>query len=155
MRKVLLFLIVIAIAAITFVMLRSATPVIDLPNATAFLGQATPITVHVHDEHGVRKAAAFVEQNGARYPGLGNEPGVEAADGTWNFTAGIKTTPQLRDGKATLVVEATSNDLRGKTARITHDVTVVSQPPTVSVDSDQHYLYLGMADLATFNVTGG
>ena len=35
------------------------------------------------------------------------------------------------------------------------DVTVVSQPPTVSVDSDQHYLYLGMADLATFNVSGG
>ena len=31
---------------------------------------------------------------------------------------------------------------------------MVTQPPTVSVDSDQHYLYLGMADLATFNVTG-
>jgi murein DD-endopeptidase MepM/ murein hydrolase activator NlpD len=32
---------------------------------------------------------------------------------------------------------------------------VVTQPPTVSADSDQHYLYLGMADLATLNVTGG
>ena len=31
---------------------------------------------------------------------------------------------------------------------------MVTQPPTVSVDSDQHYLYLGMADLATFNVSG-
>ena len=31
---------------------------------------------------------------------------------------------------------------------------MVTQPPTVSVDSDQHYLYLGMADLATFSVSG-
>jgi murein DD-endopeptidase MepM/ murein hydrolase activator NlpD len=31
---------------------------------------------------------------------------------------------------------------------------VVTQPPSISVDSDQHYLYLGMADLATFTVSG-
>ena len=67
----------------------------------------------------------------------------------------MKTTPQLRDGKAKLIVEATSNDLLQKTGRLERDVTVVTQPPTISVDSDQHYLYLGMADLATFNVSGG
>jgi hypothetical protein len=53
-----------------------------------------------------------------------------------------------------LIVEATSNDLLRKTARLERDVTVVTQPPSVSVDSEQHYLYLGMADLATFNVSG-
>jgi hypothetical protein len=31
---------------------------------------------------------------------------------------------------------------------------VVTQPPTLTVDSDEHYLYLGMADLVTFNVRG-
>jgi murein DD-endopeptidase MepM/ murein hydrolase activator NlpD len=41
-----------------------------------------------------------------------------------------------------------------KTAHLESEVTVVTQPPTVSVDSEQHYLYLGMADLATFNVSG-
>ena len=41
-----------------------------------------------------------------------------------------------------------------KTGRVERDVTVVTQPPSVSVDSEQHYLYLGMADLATFNVSG-
>ena len=30
-------------------------------------------------------------------------------------------------------------------------MTVVTQPPSISADSEQHYLYLGMADLATFN----
>ncbi len=154
-KKVLIAVILIVVLAILFVTLRSATPVIDLPNSTASLGQATPITVHVHDAHGVRKAAAFVEQNGARFGVWEMNQPSKSADATWNFTAGIKTTPQLHDGKATLIVEATSNDMRGKTVHITHDFTVVSQPPTVSVDSDQHYLYLGMADLATFNVSGG
>ena len=32
---------------------------------------------------------------------------------------------------------------------------MVTQPPSLSVDSDQHYLYLGMADLVAFNVSGG
>ncbi len=144
----------VALVAITFVMLRAATPAVDLPGASGFLGQSTTITVHVRGQHGVRKAAAYVEQNGARYSVWQMNQPTKAADGTWTFTAGIKTTPQLRDGKATLVVEATSNDMRGKTARIARDVNVVTQPPTVSVDSDQHYLYLGMADLATLNVSG-
>ena len=155
MRKIFLFFFVIALAVFLWIMLRSATPVIDLPGSIASLGQATPVTVNVRDQHGVRKASAYVEQNGARYPVWQMNQASKAAEGTWSFTAGIKTTPQLRDGKATLIVEATSNDLRGKTARVSRDVNVVSQPPTVSVDSDQHYLYLGMADLATFSVSGG
>ncbi len=135
-------------------MLRSATPLIDLSSATTSLGQATPVTVRVRDAHGVKKAAAYVEQNGARYQVWQMAQPSKAADNSWTFTAGIKTTPQLRDGKATLILEASSNDMRGKTTRLSRDVNVVSQPPTVSVDSEQHYLYLGMADLATFNVSG-
>ena len=40
----------------------------------------------------------------------------KAPDSTWNFTAGIKTTPQLQAGNAKLIVEATSNDLLKKAA---------------------------------------
>ena len=149
-----MLLVVIAIAAFAWVMLRSATPVIDLPNATASLGQATPITVHVRDTHGVKKGAAYIEQNGARYQVWQMTQPSKTADNTWTFIAGIKSTPQLRDGKAILIIEASSNDMRGKTAHLTRDLNVVSQPPTVSVDSEQHYLYQGMADLATFNVSG-
>jgi murein DD-endopeptidase MepM/ murein hydrolase activator NlpD len=60
----------------------------------------------------------------------------------------------LQAGNAKLIVEATSNDLLRKTGRIERDVTLVTQPPALSVDSEQHYLYRGMADLATFNVSG-
>ena len=79
---------------------------------------------------------------------------TNSPDNSWSIDVGVKTTPQLRDGNAKFIVEATSNDFLRKTARLERDVTVITQPPTVSVDSEQHYLYLGMADLATFNVSG-
>jgi len=148
---------VIAIAVIVpiaFLLARSATPLVDMPVPVSSLGQATPIAVHVRDPRGVRKVTAFVEQNGARFSVWEMAQPSSAPDGRWNFVAGVKTTPQLRDGKARLIFEATSNDLLRKTTSLERDVTVVTEPPTVSVDSEQHYLYLGMADLATFKVSG-
>jgi len=154
-RKVIVVVItLVVLAPIAFVLARSATPVINLPSSVISLGQATPISVDVQDPHGVRRLAAFVEQNGARYQVFELAQPSNLADTTANFTAGVKTTPQLKDGKAKLILEATSNDLLRKTARLEREVTVVTQPPSVSVDSEQHYLYLGMADLATFSVSG-
>jgi murein DD-endopeptidase MepM/ murein hydrolase activator NlpD len=135
--------------------LRSSTPVVDATSAVTTLGQATPVSVHVQNPRGIRNIAAFVEQNGTRYPIGESRPTARQTDTTWNFTAGIKSAPQLKDGKATLIVEASSNDLLHKTGRWEREVTVVTQPPSVTADSEQHYLYLGMADLATFSVSGG
>ena len=155
MRKVIVIVIVLVVLVpIAFVLARSATPVIDLPSSVTSLGQATPITARIRDPHGVRRLAAFVEQNGARYQVFELAQPSNLTDTTANFTAGVKTTPQLKDGKAKLILEATSNDLLRKSARLERDVNVVTQPPSVSVDSEQHYLYLGMADLATFSVSG-
>ncbi len=153
-RKLIFFLFVLVIVAIGFVLMRSATPVVDIAPSVTVLGQATPISVQVRDPRGVRSVTAFVEQNGSRYMvGEAGQPSTDV-DRAWNFTAGVKTTPQLRDGKARLIVEATSNDLLGRTGRAEREVTVVTQPPSVMADSEQHYLYLGMADLATFTVSG-
>jgi murein DD-endopeptidase MepM/ murein hydrolase activator NlpD len=151
------FLIVLAIVVllpIAFLLARSATPVVDVTSPVTTLGQATPITVHIRNPHGIRRLEAFVEQNGARYFVWAAPQPSLVTDGTWNFVAGINSTPQLKDGKAKLILEATSNDLLRKTARWEREVTVVTHPPIVSADSEQHYLYLGMADLATFNVSG-
>jgi murein DD-endopeptidase MepM/ murein hydrolase activator NlpD len=154
-KAILVVIAIVVLAPIVYVLARSATPVVDLTSPVTSLGQATPIAVHVHDPRGVSKLSAIVEQNGTQYAAWQSSQPSSAADSTFSFTAGVKTTPQLRDGKAKLIVEATSNDLLQKTGRLERDVTVVTQPPTISVDSDQHYLYLGMADLATFNVSGG
>jgi hypothetical protein len=153
----LLFVVIGVILLFTF----SATPVVTLPDSLHAIGQATRVAVHIADPHGVRRATAYIEQNGARYEVAHLEHrsrrfhwlrGVPAE--TFRFTAGTKDTPQLKDGSARLVVEATSNDFRGNTVEAARDVTVVTQPVKVSVDSDQHYLYIGMADLVTYNVSG-
>jgi hypothetical protein len=156
-RKLIFFAVpaLLILVAIVVVFARSATPVVDVPSSITTLGQATPVTVQVHDPRGVRKIAATVEQNGASYAVGETTQTSKVADRGWTFTAGVKAAPQLKDGAAKLIVEATSNDLIGNKARIERDVTVVTRPPSLSVDSDQHYLYLGMADLVTFDVSGG
>ena len=155
MRTFILVLIVLVIVApIGFVVMRSATPVVNLASPVTVLGQATPISVHVSDRNGVRGLSASVEQNGASYPVWQMAQASSDADSTWKFTAGVKSTPQLKDGKAKLIVEAASNDLLRRSGRWEGEVTVVTQPPSVTADSEQHYLYLGMADLATFSVSG-
>ncbi len=156
-RKVIFFAVpaLVILVAIAVVFARSATPVVDVPSSITTLGQATPVTVQVHDPRGVRKIAATVEQNGASYAVGETAQPSKAAESNWTFTAGVKATPQLKDGTAKLIVEATSNDLVGNKARVERDVTVVTRPPSLSVDSDQHYLYLGMADLVTFDISGG
>jgi murein DD-endopeptidase MepM/ murein hydrolase activator NlpD len=153
-RKVIIFLIVLVVVFLLVTVLRSATPVVNLVSPVTVLGQSTPISIHVRDPHGVRRIAAFVEQNGTRYQVWEEARPLAQTDSTSNFTAGVKTTPQLHDGKARLIVEATSNDFLRKTGRWESEIKVVTRSPSVSADADQHYLYLGMADLATFTVSG-
>lgn len=159
--RALVFVVFVAIVALIVLLVMSVTPVVTLAPSVTALGQATPVNLRVSAPHGIRRIAAFVEQNGARYAVWEQKQPSRrllwqrhVPDAAWDFTAGAKATPQLKDGKAQLMVEATSNDFRGSTTRVWRDIMVVTQPPMVSVDSDQHYLYLGMADLVTFTVSG-
>lgn len=139
----------------SFVVLTGCSkPTIDVPGAPSTVGQATPVSVHVHDGHGVSRLTATLVQNGVQMPAWQSPGATKDVDSSFSFELGTKTTPQLKDGAAHLVVEATSGGMMHKTSRWERDVTVVTQPPSISADSDQHYLYLGMADLATMNVTG-
>jgi murein DD-endopeptidase MepM/ murein hydrolase activator NlpD len=161
MRTFLAILFFLFVLPVAILWSMSFSPVVTIPDSLTAIGQATPVYVHVVDPHGVREVSVSVEQNGTEYKvGELKQPARRfrwqrnAAAGEWNFTAGAKAIPQLRDGKARLIVEAVSNDFRAKTARLEREVMVVTRPPMLSVDSDQHYLYLGMADLVTFNVSG-
>ena len=140
-KKLLIVVVAVVVLLVVFVVVRSATPVVEIPSPLASIGQATPVTAQVRDPHGVRSVQAFVEQNGSRYPVFSSTMPSKESDTTVNFTAGVKTTPQLQAGKAKLIVEATSNDLMRKSASAEREVTVITQPPSLSVDSEQHYLY--------------
>lgn len=160
MRTILVVLFVLG-AALTLLLAFSVTPALELPSSVEALGAMTQISVRVHAPHGTRRLAAYVEQNGIRSTVLERvEPARRflwqrhVSDAIVHFTAGVKSTPSLKDGPARLTIEATSNDFRASTASVSRMVTVSTRPPALSVDSEQHYLYLGMADLVTFTVSG-
>jgi hypothetical protein len=71
-------------------------PSLDGPASLNTIGQATPVTVHVQDVHGVSKLTATLEQNGARYEAWQSTAASKSADSTFSFSIGTKTTPQLR-----------------------------------------------------------
>lgn len=161
MRKLFFLVIFLGVLGAVVLFALSTTPTINLPPSLTALGQSTPVTVHVNSTHGIRTLKAWVEQEGNRYPAWQmNQParrivwrGV-AQDHGWTFKTGTQDIPQLKDGKAKIIIEATSNDFRGKIASAEREVTIVTRPPTVSADQDQHYLYLGMADLVTLSLGG-
>jgi hypothetical protein len=70
------------------------------------------------------------------------------------FPAGKQQAPALKAGKATLIVEAQSNDFLGRTTSASYDVNVVLEPPRLAVDEAQHYINQGGSELVTFTVTG-
>jgi murein DD-endopeptidase MepM/ murein hydrolase activator NlpD len=143
----------LAILLLPLALAGCAKPSLDLPTPINTIGQSTPITVQVHAPHGLAKLTATLGQNNTQYPAW-QLTTSKTTDTTIHFDLALKTTPQLHDGPAKLILEATSAGLFPGKTRIERDVTIVTQPPVLTADSDQHYLYLGMADLATLNVTG-
>lgn len=161
MKIFLISLVVVIVLPLLLLVALSDTPVVRLDAAATTIGRATALGIEVNDPHGTRHLAVLIEQNGVTYRAdeitqparrIFWRHGVQ--DSVLNLVVGTKTVPQLKDGKARLIVEVTSDDFLGKTSRLERDVMVVTQPPTLTVDSHEHYLYLGMADLVTFNVGG-
>jgi murein DD-endopeptidase MepM/ murein hydrolase activator NlpD len=142
------------VIASTLVFTGCSKPTLEVTTPSATLGQATPVSVHVHASGGVKSVTATIEQNGQHFTAWQMNEATKTRDTSYNFLAGTKAAPQLQDGPAKLVVEAKANGAFGQSAQWTKDFTVVTRPPSVSADSDVHYLYVGMADLATLNVMG-
>jgi hypothetical protein len=127
----------------------------------AAIGVSTPVTVRLANPHGERDVEAWIEQDGKRYA-LFEDRGPsrrlfwkrhEAARRV-TFEAGKTKAPDLKEGKARLVVEATSNDFRGSTDSASADVNVVLTAPRVFADGLQHYIDQGGMELVVFTPSG-
>jgi hypothetical protein len=158
----LLFLAVVAVLVAAFAILgRSSNTALSVNPAVKFVGMTTPVTVHLTNPHGVRRVSAFLEQDGARYAVY--EQTAPARFLVWNrhesprtvtFEAGKSKAPALKEGKARLVVEAVSNDFRGRTDTAETDVEVILSAPRVMPDNLQHYVNQGGMELVTFTAKG-
>ena len=154
---IILTLAAVVTAALFFMSGRTALVV----NPVKAIGVSTPVTVQVANPHGVRRLSAYVEQNGARYPLY--EQTAPATRLFWSrhapargitFEAGKAKAPQLAEGKARLVVEAVSNDMRGSTDTASCDVMVALTAPRAIPDDLQHYVNQGGMELVTFATSG-
>jgi murein DD-endopeptidase MepM/ murein hydrolase activator NlpD len=129
-------------------------PVVRMAQPVVAIGQDTPITVVAEDPHGTKEVTAFVEQDGQRQDVFVDRNKSKQTSRAIAFPAGKKEASSLKDGSAKLVIEVTSNDLRGAAATLSQDVQVVLRPPTVTTDGAQHYINQGGAELVTFDVGG-
>lgn len=126
------------------------------------IGKATPVNVRISNAHGVRSITARIEQDGnssvldqvtrpARRFGFWR---AHTQPEAYRFLAGKDRAPALKEGKARLIVEVQSNDLRAMTDAAAADVEVILKPPSVTTDGFQHYINQGGSELAIFTPSG-
>jgi hypothetical protein len=159
--KALIILIVVAVIGVISLFVMSGHSALAITPAVASVGASTPVSVHIENPHGVRRVQAFIEQNGAQYPLLDQTAKStrllwkrNEAPVTITFDAGKAKAPSLKEGKARILVEAVSNDLRGSRDTTSTDVNVVLTAPRVIPEDLQHYINQGGMELVTFNATG-
>lgn len=162
MKLLLVVLIVLVVVVPVSLLMLSGGTVLKLDPPVAAIGNQTPIQVRIDNPHGVRRITAVIEQNGSRYTVFD----LQAAPHRvmfWRrhegpqvktFQVGRQQAPALHDGKARLIIEAQSNDLRGRTDSIESEVEIITQPPRISADGAQHYINQGGCELVVFTPSG-
>jgi murein DD-endopeptidase MepM/ murein hydrolase activator NlpD len=156
-----MLLILVGVPAGTLVLLSSHSTLAFAPQPKA-IGAATPVTVHVSNPHGARRLAALIEQDGTKttLKESSNPPvrfgfwRAQEPDQDFQFTAGKKLAPNLKEGKARLIVEIQSNDLRASTDSISTEVDVILRPASVTADGFQHYINQGGSEMVLLTPSG-
>ena len=126
------------------------------------IGAATPIGVRIANQHGVRAVIMRIEQDGNSII-LDQETKPATRFTFWRTHAGPEIihvmvgkdrASRLKEGKARVIVEVQSNDLRALTDTIATDADVILRPPSVTTDGFQHYINQGGSELAILTPTG-
>lgn len=160
--KAILFLVVLAVIGVVVLFAMSNGTTVAIAPAVSTVGLTTPVSVQVTNPHGVRRVRAYIEQNGAQQTLLDQAAPSSRLmfwrkherPTTFTFDAGKNKAPNLKEGKARVVIETVSNDLRGRKDTAAADVNVVLSAPRVVPDDLQHYINQGGMELVTFNATG-
>ncbi len=163
MKLVILFFVVVTIVSIpaSLLFISGGTQIL-LNKPVTTIGVETPVSVHINNPRGTTQLHVLIEQNGKR-----NEVFTETVPGSRFFfwrrhfpprdlvvPVGKKEDPALTDGKARLVIEAKSNDMRGQMDTFAQDVEVILTAPRVVADGDQHYVNTGGSELVVFQPSG-
>ena len=162
MKLLLIILAVVLMAVPASLLMLSGGTVLKLDPPVTAIGNVTPVQVRIENAHGVRRITGAIEQDGSRYTVFDVQetphrvmfwrrhetPQVKT------FQIGKQQAPALHDGKARLIIETVSNDLRGRVDSIESDVQIVTQPPRIAADGAQHYINQGGSELVVFTPSG-
>jgi murein DD-endopeptidase MepM/ murein hydrolase activator NlpD len=159
--KAIIALVFVLIVGTIALFVTSGHTTVSLTPPVKTIGLTTPVTVKAFNTHGERRVTAYIEQNGARSPLFSQaSPSTRffwqrsAPPRLFMFDAGKTKAPNLTEGKARLVVEAVSNDMRASTDTAAFDVDVVLTAPRVVPDEAEHDINQGGMELVTFTPSG-
>jgi hypothetical protein len=163
MRRLIFFAVLAAVLILPAVilLLLSGSTTLTVEPPIKVVGADTPVRVTASNPHGMRRFTAAIEQDGVRHVvHQSSEPASRflfwrRRDPTREirFNASAKKAG-VKNGKARLIVEAVSNDLRARTDRAAFDIEINTRPPAVSADGLQHYINQGGAELVLFTASG-
>ena len=161
MKVILAVIVGLALVAVISLFALSGHTVLTFSPPVQTIGDNSPISVQAANAHGVRHITAYLEQSGAKATLLDQSfPSTRLfwrrheAPRTFAFLAGRDKDANLKEGKARIVVETTSNDFRASTDTASEEVEVVLTPPHVVADGAQHYVDQGGMELVTFTPSG-
>ena len=153
---------------------ENPAPSIQITSKLKGIGTSTTIQFEVRDtKYAIKQVEVTVEQNGQSFQAPFMETVFgEGSSSLWRFWvspkenswsvmahAGRNEMPNLKQGRATLVITATNDSwgrfFRGGQSRVTLDVPVRFAPPQIQVLSSKHYVNQGGAELVVFKVSPG
>ena len=154
-KRLLLILIVLAAAAAAVVWISGkSVSITPAPDPIAFIGNSTPVSALVEGPRGTKQFRVSVEQNGQSKVVFEDHTKTPQTHRSYTFDIGHKQADFLKEGAATVTLEAKANDLRGKSTKVVYPVQVILHKPSVAADGAQHYINQGGSELVTFDVNG-
>jgi len=161
-KLLLIILAVVLMAVPASLLMLSGGTVLKLDPPVTAIGNVTPVQVRIENAHGVRRITGAIEQDGSRHTVFDVQETPHRvmfwrrheAPQVKTFQIGKQQAPALHDGKARLIIETVSNDLRGRVDSIESDVQIVTQPPRIAADGAQHYINQGGSELVVFTPSG-
>lgn len=154
---------VVIAAAPVFLFVRSAEPDVEFAPPPKAVGRTAKLKLNVRAPFGLSSIGVAVEQGQARVDSRTNWTRDRwlffkrsEAPRTMEFDLVLKPADGFKPGPAVLVLEASSNDFRGRTVRRSHSVTIRLEPPrVVPVEDGILYINQGGSALIRLDVSGG
>ena len=154
LNRLITVLVAVSILIVGIFLLSGARVDLKLSQPVQAIGENTNVKVQANATHGVKAITALISQNGQTRQIFEDKTKSKDAARVFQFSAGRKQAEFLKEGPAKLIIEAKSNDLRGRTSKLEQDVRVVLRPPTIVPDGRQHYINQGGAELVTLDLGG-